>query len=62
MSMGGSKPAPPPATRPERVVDTRPDDIKLGTEDAFDGIENKKTGKRSLLRPTGGDLSGVNAK
>lgn len=58
--MGFSTPTIPdaPAEKPEREVDIEPEDIELGDDDATD--TNLKTqGKRALIKPSGGAVSGV---
>ena len=55
MSFGADMPkAQTPAQRPERVVETEPEDITLGDVAEDMETDDKKRGKRSLIRPTGG--------
>lgn len=56
--MGVSSPeAADPAKRPERVVETKPEDIVLGN--SSDETSNIKTqGKRALIKPSGGAAAG----
>lgn len=56
--MGVSSPeAADPAKRPERVVETKPEDIVLGnSSDETSGI--KTQGKRALIKPSGGAAAG----
>ena len=58
--MGSSPDTYKPATRPEREVDTNPEDIVLGsTEDQPGDLKIK--GKRALIRPKGGSGVGTGA-
>ena len=58
--MGFSTPdAKPPAQRPERRVEVKPDDVQLGSEaDMTGGSDLKRKGKRSLTRPAGSVAGG----
>jgi len=51
--------APTPARRPERIVDTGPEDIQLG-DAPTEPSPIKKQGKRSLTRPSGATKAGLN--
>ena len=58
--MGSSPDTYKPATRPEREVDTNPEDIVLGsTEDPPGDLKTK--GKRALIRPRGGSVAWTGA-
>ena len=60
--MGSSSPdLPDPAKRPERIIETDPEDIEIGTSEQTEGTDLLTQGKRSLTRPSGGSpTSGIN--
>lgn len=58
MGMGGAD-VPDPAKRPERIVEVEPEDIELGTSEDTEGVNLRTQGKRSLIKPTGGAVSGL---
>jgi hypothetical protein len=59
--MGVSSPeAANPAKRPERVVETKPEDIVLGNSyvRSDETSDIKTQGKRALIKPSGGAAAG----
>lgn len=57
--MGSSPNIPTPASRPERNVETEPEDVVLGAAEEQPG-DLKTKGKRALIKPSGGSSSGLN--
>lgn len=58
-STSAPEPAPTPAKRPERKVEVTPEDVKLGSGEGEKSMTLRKSGKRSLARPTGTSSSGL---
>lgn len=52
------EPAPTPAKRPERIVEVTPEDVNLGSAVTQTVGSLRKSGKRSLARPSGSGATG----